>query len=460
MGFWATACVLVLSIILGGGTRQGFSGDYILQLVSLPLLLASIIQLWSIRSSADIKTALLVVTAIAAVPLIQLIPLPPFVWTALPGREAFSRTFEIAGIPTPWHPISLGPSTTLQSALSLIPPLALFLGTLLLGMAERRVLSLVLLGLGVAGVVLGLLQVAFGSTTPLRFFAFTNKEVAVAFFANANHAAIFMASLIPVTGAWVVAKLARWRQDGAGVTAIPSLIGFIAIAILLFLAQGLMQSRAAIVLATFAALACSAMLFPHFRSSLARHGYIFAIVALVASAGFLIYRILPSIEPEEIDATRYEVAKQTLDIAWKFAPFGAGTGTFVPIYQMYESTQLNSLGPEYINRAHNDLAELLLESGAFGLVVLIGLVFWWVRKGIQAWSRKLREREEIDYLLPRAASIMIAVPLMHSLVDYPLRTGGMAAVLAVALGLLITQPSLSSRANRKEAGRAETRLDR
>jgi O-antigen ligase len=121
-------------------------------------------------------------------------------------------------------------------------------------------------------------------------------------------------------------------------------------------------------------------------------------------------------------------------------PFGAGVGTFVPVYQLFETPQLY-IAQAHINRAHNDLAELALESGVFGVIVLFGLVIWWLRRGGRVWRRSLPAQREIDLLLPRAASIMIFVPLLHSLVDYPLRTAAIGALVAVGSALLLTPPT-------------------
>src|SRR5690606_465747 len=43
-------------------------------------------------------------------------------------------------------------------------------------------------------------------------------------------------------------------------------------------------------------------------------------------------------------------------------------------------------------------------------------------------------------LLARAATIALGLLVAHSVVDYPLRTGAMAAVFAFACGLLVTPP--------------------
>jgi hypothetical protein len=106
------------------------------------------------------------------------------------------EVFEILGDKLSWMPISLSPNQTWLSALSLIPPLAIFLATLLLPYRERRWLSLVFLAVGVLSVFVGLIQVAQGPESPLRFFAYTNLTEAVGFFANRNHFAALLYALI------------------------------------------------------------------------------------------------------------------------------------------------------------------------------------------------------------------------------------------------------------------------
>src|SRR6516225_4991397 len=47
---------------------------------------------------------------------------------------------------------------------------------------------------------------------------------------------------------------------------------------------------------------------------------------------------------------------------------------------------------------------------------------------------------ELDWSLARAATVVAALLIAHSLVDYPLRTGAMMAVMAFACALLIEPP--------------------
>ena len=76
------------------------------------------------------RTCLAFCCVIALVPLIQLVPLPPWIWTNLPGREQMVTVFNLIGDQIPWMPISVSPYATWLSFLSLLPPMAIFLLTI------------------------------------------------------------------------------------------------------------------------------------------------------------------------------------------------------------------------------------------------------------------------------------------------------------------------------------------
>ena len=57
-------------------------------------------------------------------------------------------------------------------------------------------------------------------------------------------------------------------------------------------------------------------------------------------------------------------------------PLGAGLGTFVPVYAMFEKPEKLSLF--YVNRAHNDVLELWLETGVLGLILMVLFAIWLV----------------------------------------------------------------------------------
>ena len=89
-----------------------------------------------------------------------------------------------------------------------------------------------------------------GPTSPLRFYPITNPGNSVGFFANRNHYAALLYSVIPFTTAWIVGLLLGHKIDR---------IFGLAVAILVYaalvLGLGMALSRAGIFLAVVAALA-------------------------------------------------------------------------------------------------------------------------------------------------------------------------------------------------------------
>ncbi|MCK5089867.1 MAG: O-antigen ligase family protein, partial [Hyphomicrobiaceae bacterium] len=177
--FGLCALAMVSALVLGGGTHAGFLSDTLLQLIAVGLLMASLWRLSDLASDKRPWGIIAFCLAIVFVPLVQLIPLPPAIWTALPNSEPVSDVFTLLGRERPWRPISVSPNATLLSAVSLIVPLAIFLGTLLLDFRQRRLLSLIVICVGVVSGFMGLTQVVAGPNSWLRFFAYTNLTEAV-----------------------------------------------------------------------------------------------------------------------------------------------------------------------------------------------------------------------------------------------------------------------------------------
>jgi hypothetical protein len=134
-------------------------------------------------------------------------------------------------------------------------------------------------------------------------------------------------------------------------------------------------------------------------------------------------------------------------VTWKAArdllPFGSGVGSFVPVYQLYETPAL-ALPGFYINRAHNELLDVTLETGLAGLLLIGLFCFWLGLRLIKIWRADTAWPLPVDALLARAAGCAIVLVLAHSLVDYPLRTAAISAVFALACGMLVNPRSLRS----------------
>jgi membrane-associated phospholipid phosphatase len=101
----------------------------------------------------------------------------------------------------------------------------------------------------------------------------------------------------------------------------------------------------------------------------------------------------------------------------------------------------DAIANRFVSRAHSDALEVWLETGVVGLALIGLFVAWLVVRAVAVWRRAPEGSEEIDQSLPRAATIIITLLLAHSLVDYPLRTAAMMAIMAFACALLFDPPA-------------------
>ena len=93
---------------------------------------------------------------------------------------------------------------------------------------------------------------------------------------------------------------------------------------------------------------------------------------------------------------------------------GTGFGSFEQVFHVYEPSAL--LFPSYVNQAHIDWAQFIIEGGALAGILLIGLLAWLVKRvAIMASQQALR----VDAVFWMSLLVLIA---MASAIDYPLRT--------------------------------------
>lgn len=462
--FGLCASVLAACLILGGGTRPGFLTDVALQLIAIPLLAVSV---WRIAALDDpppeLRPALYFCVALVLVPLVQLVPLPPAVWSLLPNRAIASEAFELLGQEPPWMALSAVPRATWLSLLSLIPPVALFLATALASYRERRLLSLLVLALGLISVFLGLTQVAQGPSSPLRFFEITNPTEAVGFFANRNHFAALLYVLMLLAAAWAInavpalALRSGVNKDQAG--PILGLIAAFTAIVILLAAQAMTRSRAGLGLAVVGLFGAFALAMTNRRSvsglTPVRMLLGASAVAVVFGLQFAVYRVLERFTSDPLEDARLTFARGTVEAASAYMPIGAGMGSFVPVYARFEAA--DALLPSFANRAHNDFLELWLEAGVAGIVLMALFAVWFAAQCTALWRRRSQWGRDIDRSLARAATVIIALLCAHSLVDYPLRTAALMGMFAFACGLLIPPPKGSEEENAREAvGSAST----
>ncbi len=459
---WACALVIGASLGLGGGTRGGLLSDVVLQLIGLPLL---IMALWQ-SSRNDVKAGLTAVgpgdtvaqlpsaspramfwpvaifLAAAVIPLLQLVPL----------TESLQRLLPQGGlVASPREAISVAPHLTWMALLALIAPFAIFLATARLPHAARRQLTLIIIVVGVLSVFIGLLQLAQGQSSKLRLYEITNPTEAVGLFANRNHFSALLYCLTLFAGAWALEygrTLGGLPLDRRFETSIflPSLAIFTVLVVLLA-AQGMTRSRAGLGLTIVAVLGVFAMALPD-RSRFAGQGsfrsmWLIVGFAVALVAQFALYGILERFGSDPLADPRVVFSRNTIAAAKSYMPFGSGVGTFAPVYGMFEKPA-DALASAYVNRAHNDFLEIWLESGVFGLALIGLFVIWLLARMVAVWRPAVAAKQMrgvlVDHALARAATLVIALLMLHSLSDYPLRTGAMLAIFAFAAALLVPPP--------------------
>ncbi len=413
---------LALCVVLGG-SAQGIWNNLVLQLIALAILawaLASRAEGGPSRAAAQLR--LLVLASILLV-LLQLVPLPPAIWSRLPGRGFVVDGYQMLGLPLPWLPWSLSPSDTLASALNLLPPLAVLGGILRLGAFRPRWIAAAVVGAAVAGAMLGVLQSATGSG---YLYAFTTPGRAAGFFANANYMGTLLLTALPFLAA-LLARSGRASSRGSRKRVGAWGIGGAAAAIVLF-GLALNGSVATALLAGPVLLGCGALLARNNRGLQAwlAGGSVVAFVA-----GILVLATVPTLPKGDASvslSTRQDIWTRSLQATEDHFPVGSGFGTFPRLYPRYEDP--DAVDWVYVNHAHNDYLELVLEAGLPALLLLAAFLLWWASRSVTLW------RSSGNGNIARAATIASGAILAHSAVDFPARTAAIAAVLAACVALI------------------------
>jgi O-antigen ligase len=432
-GRWAlTAAVLILALLLGGSTRQGLWSDAAIQIVSLVLLALSLATV-SLRDAPRLVIPCIIIVAAVALPVLYLVPLPFEWWSVLPGRSMVVDEYRQIGIAAPWLPISLDAPATGRAALSLVPPIAVFLATVQFGHRARRSLSLLFVAAGIVSVMVGLAQLMQGPDSGLRFYPITNPSQSVGFFANRNHYAALLYCLIPITAAWLTGLLSDRRPERWF-----GLVAAALISVALILGLGMAQSRAGVILAVLVAIGSLLLAGVAGNGSTPRNLAVLAatmVVGVGLAVQFAFFGVFARFNDGVIDQFRLTIASITANAARAFQPLGSGFGTFVPVYQMFEPP--DALITSYVNHAHNDWLELWLEGGWPALAIVAVFLVWFALATIKTWRSPPHPGTSIDRTLARASSISIFALLLHSAVDYPLRTTALMTLFAFCCALLV-----------------------
>lgn len=412
------ACLLL------GGSTTGVWTNLALQLAAIALIAVSLATPSGERAPRRARQLIGIALATVGLVAVQLVPLPPAVWTALPGRDFVIADLALLGLPPPWLPLSLAPLETLMSAAFLLPPLAILLWIVRGGALSLRATVAVLLLIGLAGAVLGLRQIGSGDMD-LFFYRFSSWGKAPGFFANSTHMAVLMLASVPFLAALIIDVGDRLRDRGrsAGLE-----IGGIALFVI-FMALIVINSSGAVLLLSAPVLFLTIALWGGRGVARLRRFSIPLVAAALAGAITLTFLSGRTQTANDTSiGTRSLIWSHSAKAVAEFAPAGSGIGSFAKVYQRFEDAAEVDL--TYVNHAHNDYLELALETGLPGVVLIALFLWWWARAAWSVW------RGAHENVYARAATIVSGALLIHELVEYPLRSPALAALFALSVGLM------------------------
>jgi len=424
---WVVPVFLLFCLLLGGASAAGFVANLVLQLAALPLIGWGLWQL--VQPGPPLSRSIRALLGLAAltvlVALAQIVPLPPMLWRWLPGRGPVVEGFRLLGIELPWLSLSLTPEASLAGLLWLLPAFAALLGTAVLGAFRGRAIAGVLVAVTIVSIALGAVQLIGGNGAYL--YRITNYGVAVGFFANANHNATLLLATIPFLAALGATLLAK-RASPRSASAIRLLVaaGFAVIVVGLVINGSLAGIGLGVPVAMATWLAFG-RLRPTVRRGLAG-------VAMALSLGAVVFVALDpgnnllGTQQDHVELSRQTSFAVTWRAAGEYFPVGSGIGSFQPVYRTQEPpTQVTAT---YMNHAHNDWLELLLETGLPGVLLAGAFLVWWGLRVRETWRAETPDR------FAQAAVIATAAMMLHSIVDYPLRTAALSTLFAICLALM------------------------
>lgn len=422
--------ILLIAMILilwlaGGASRANVAGQIVVRAAAWIALVIAALAGRRVNFGEQ-RPVLLIMLAALALPVFQLVPLPPGVWHTLPGHQFMNAAGVLVGEGQPWRPLSISPGATANAAASLVVPFAILILLAGSSKSERVWLPGFLLALMAASTLVGLVQFS-GSNVHQPLINYTYGVSGT--FANRNHFALFLALGCLIAPVWGLSESRHSKVR------IPLSFALLMLFILTVLASG---SRAGMALAALALIIAPFMV----RDQLVRQlrgksrwalpialALLFGLVAIFIVVSLTLGRAA-SIDRLFVQDVALDMRSKGLPVILsmikEYFPFGIGFGNFDRAFRMNEPFNLLKL--TYFNEAHNDYLGIALDGGIVGLAIVAAATLWWLYASFFVW----RYAEASRVVTGRLGSAMLLLLFLASVVDYPARTPMMMAMAVIA----------------------------
>jgi O-antigen ligase len=371
-----------------------------------------------------------------ALPLFQLMPIPQGLWSMGSERGRLLAQLHVAGV-QPSMKMSLDPAATESALWSLLPAVSVFLATLAMPKRGRKLMLALVLVLALANILLGMAQLSGGVESPLRLYRPTNFDQAVGFFANRNHMASLLVMCLPIALVWT-GSAAVDRLGGRAISPLKVVLGAGAVVVLV-VGVALTGSRAGVLLGLFAVLGSLPVALARGHHRGVRRVLVAALgLAVMLVVQMSLFGALNRAGGVTRDDGRLQYTLNTVEGARRYFPLGSGLGTFRRAYQPLEAANPSRY---IVNHAHDDYAELLLEGGLLAAALIVVGLLLWFQQGIRLLRSGVRREQFGDSFGALAVTAWLAgsVALMHSAMDFPLRTTAAMTVFGLLAGIAFSE---------------------
>lgn len=440
----------MLVALTGGGSRDDIASLVILRPVACLVIGYGILA----SRESELKrfaTAYYFLVALGIFFMLQLLPLPPSLWKSLPGRDFYMEVALATNTEQVWRPLSLSPSKTLNSLFSLSIPLAAVSTYAALTADDRERALLLIVLYAILNAVIGMFQLTGSFGQAFYFYRITSDLSPVGLFANRNHFAVMLAATLPLMAAFMCSsQTKRWYSKfGRRPLVLAHALFFVVLVAfsIMIVISGSRAGVGCLAVSVVGSTYILRLIQVHDQTSVLKHKvkkygvwqYSWSIpLVLVLVAGLATFAggravALDRLFSGNTNTTRFDVLPTILEMASAFFPVGAGMGAFSTSYYRFERDEF--LDALYLNHAHNDWLQVVVEGGAIAAAFLSFALIFVMRRLFKLLSHSMLPFHERCIQLGLIGLVVII--MLASVVDYPARTPSVMWVLTISLIALL-----------------------